>query len=414
MEITKPKAKPKLIRPFTPGKKLTESLSKHIPNMKSQKILTKHKPSNSYSGSASIKTLSLPTKPSVSRPSSKPETARKSIEPKKKLISHRKSSSISDRSSSLIKSTIQAMHKRNSSQEFQKPSETSIISKVSYRSNTGLMPGNPNKVNQDAFIIVRTMVFSSSLIGVADGHGINGEHVSGYAKERYPSLLSQHPGFFSEPSTAITASALKLNKEVCERDFDTNFSGSTFITVLIRGKKLWCANIGDSRALLGREMQALDHASATDKCKGAVSRGSNHWMSIALSRDHKPNEADESARIESCGGRVEAYQDEHGNPFGPCRVWLKHQNIPGLAMSRALGDKVAGSVGVVAQPEILEFEVTRQDKFIVVGSDGIFEFLSNEDVVKIVVPYWRRGDCEGAAEALAKEARCAWLRVIHR
>ena len=110
-------------------------------------------------------------------------------------------------------------------------------------------------------------------------------------------------------------------------------------------------------------------------------------MSIALSRDHKPNESDESARISSCGGRVEAYQDEHGNPFGPSRVWLKNQNIPGLAMSRSLGDQVAASVGVICEPEVLEFELTKEDKFIVIGSDGIFEFLSNEDVVKLVVPY---------------------------
>ena len=406
MEIGKAKTKPKLIRPFTPGKKLTESNSKHLINMKSQKILTKHKPSNSYGGSSSKKSLNLLSKPSISRPSSKPETERKGVEPKKKLIVHRKSSSISDRSSALIESTIQSMHKRNSSQNFPKPSPVSIISKYSYRSNTGLMPGNPGKVNQDNYLLVKDMAFNSSLIGVADGHGINGEHVSGYIKERYPSLLSSHSSFLSDPSKAISCSASKLNREVCHQNFDTNFSGSTFISVLIRGKRLWCANIGDSRALLAREIQSQDN--------GKGGRGSNHWMSIALSRDHKPNEADESSRIALSGGRVEAYQDEHGNPFGPSRVWLKHQNIPGLAMSRAIGDKVASSVGVIAEPEILEFEVTGEDRFIVVGSDGVFEFLSNEDVVKMVVPYWRRDDPEGAAEVLAREARCAWLRVIHR
>ena len=110
-------------------------------------------------------------------------------------------------------------------------------------------------------------------------------------------------------------------------------------------------------------------------------------MSIALSRDHKPNEPDESERILNSEGRVEAYQDEHGNPFGPSRVWLLHQNIPGLAMSRSFGDKVAASVGVVSEPEILEFTLLHNDRFIVIGSDGVFEFLNNEDIVKLVVPY---------------------------
>jgi serine/threonine protein phosphatase PrpC len=61
-------------------------------------------------------------------------------------------------------------------------------------------------------------------------------------------------------------------------------------------------------------------------------------------------------------------------------------------MSRSLGDLVAASVGVIYEPEILEYDITPEDKFIVLGSDGIFEFLANEDIVRIVVPYWKIGD----------------------
>ena len=61
-------------------------------------------------------------------------------------------------------------------------------------------------------------------------------------------------------------------------------------------------------------------------------------------------------------------------------------------MSRSIGDLVAASVGVIHEPETLQYGVTAEDKFIVIGSDGIFEFLSNEEVVKIVVPYWKADD----------------------
>lgn len=61
-------------------------------------------------------------------------------------------------------------------------------------------------------------------------------------------------------------------------------------------------------------------------------------MSISLSRDHKPDEPDEQARITSYGGRIESYLDEQGNKLGPARVWLKDQDVPGLAMSRSVGD----------------------------------------------------------------------------
>lgn len=33
--------------------------------------------------------------------------------------------------------------------------------------------------------------------------------------------------------------------------------------------------------------------------------------------------------------------DENGQPMGPFRVWLQYAWIPGLAMSRALGDVLA-------------------------------------------------------------------------
>ena len=117
-------------------------------------------------------------------------------------------------------------------------------------------------------------------------------------------------------------------------------------------------------------------------------------------------------RIAARGGRVESYQDENGNPVGPARVWLKNQDLPGLAMSRSLGDGVAASVGVIPDPEILEFLLNAEDKFIAIGSDGVFEFLSNEEVVKIVVPYWKSKDVKGACEALWKESNLRWKTVI--
>jgi len=63
--------------------------------------------------------------------------------------------------------------------------------------------------------------------------------------------------------------------------------------------------------------------------------------------------------------------------------------MPGLAMSRSLGDTIAHEVGVVSIPEVKSFLVGIEDKFIVIGSDGVFEFLTNEDVAKIVLPFYQ-------------------------
>jgi serine/threonine protein phosphatase PrpC len=63
--------------------------------------------------------------------------------------------------------------------------------------------------------------------------------------------------------------------------------------------------------------------------------------------------------------------------------------MPGLAMSRSLGDQVAHSVGVSSIPEVKSFLVGVDDKFIIIGSDGVFEFLTNEDLARIVMPFYR-------------------------
>ena len=46
-------------------------------------------------------------------------------------------------------------------------------------------------------------------------------------------------------------------------------------------------------------------------------------------------------------------------------------------MTRSFGDEVAARVGVIAEPEILELDLCKDDKFIVLASDGVWEFLSN-------------------------------------
>lgn len=49
-------------------------------------------------------------------------------------------------------------------------------------------------------------------------------------------------------------------------------------------------------------------------------------------------------------GRIDSFRDSEKNPVGPLRVWLKNEDIPGLAMTRSFGDEVASRVGVIAEP----------------------------------------------------------------
>lgn len=66
--------------------------------------------------------------------------------------------------------------------------------------------------------------------------------------------------------------------------------------------------------------------------------------------------------------------------MGPARVWLADMDLPGLAMSRSLGDYVAQSVGVIPVPEVNIYNININDRFVIIASDGVWEFLSNEAV----------------------------------
>lgn len=80
-------------------------------------------------------------------------------------------------------------------------------------------------------------------------------------------------------------------------------------------------------------------------------------------------------------------------------------------MTRSLGDSVAASVGVISEPEIIEYQYSKNDKILVLGSDGLWEFLENAEIVKLLAPYYLNDDLEGACEMLLNEAVSRWNKV---
>lgn len=111
------------------------------------------------------------------------------------------------------------------------------------------------------------------------------------------------------------------------------------------------------------------------------------------------------------GGRIEPYRDENDEFIGPQRVWLKNQDIPGLAMSRSFGDRVAASVGCISTPEIFEFPLSEEDKFIILASDGVWEFISSNECVDIIKDYYLANDINGCCNYILKESSRRWVEV---
>jgi hypothetical protein len=95
----------------------------------------------------------------------------------------------------------------------------------------------------------------------------------------------------------------------------------------------------------------------------------------------------------------------------PPRVWDSTLEKPGCAFSRSFGDAVAKEVGVTAEPEILVWEISPKDKFAVIASDGVFEFITSQAVVDMIEKY---NDKLAAAKHVVSEAYRLWLTYDDR
>ncbi len=97
---------------------------------------------------------------------------------------------------------------------------------------------------------------SSYYFGVCDGHGLYGHHVSGYVRDLLPNLMNSELLKNKDPEKRnylIENVFLNVNNKLCnDRSIDTNFSGSTCVSLIVNSESLVCANIGDSRCVLGR------------------------------------------------------------------------------------------------------------------------------------------------------------------
>ena len=269
-------------------------------------------------------------------------------------------------------------------------------------SKTGYAGEDEKKVNQDNYFVFRNFMNDVNYIfmGVCDGHGSVGQEISNFLKENLPidlnhALRNKNKNILTDNiSDIITEIFIKENTKLISNEMiNSMLSGSTCVSVIYTPIKLITANVGDSRIILGK-----------------FNKNENKWISVDLTRDHKPSLPDEEKRILKKGGRIEPMKDEDNSFIGPPRVWLKEQEYPGLAMSRSFGDRVAHSVGVSEEPEIKEYNFCEEDKFFVVSSDGLFEFISSQNIVEIIKDYYLSKDIVGCCEYLYELSRDKWMK----
>ena len=280
------------------------------------------------------------------------------------------------------------------------------VKKVGSFSQAGKGEDGFTKVNQDSFLVLQNQYnFKDfNIFSVLDGHGVNGHLVSRFAVKYFTSFFKNNKKMnqYINDEDTICYRLKKNDYDILKRafrhaerdiskndDIDANFSGTTCVMVFQIGERLICANVGDSRAII---------------VKGS---NDNDLKIKPLSIDQKPDDPEESKRIIENGGEISQYEED-GEKSGPFRVWKKGEVYPGIAMSRSIGDLIASTLGVIPEPKFIEDKVDKDTKFIVVASDGVWEFLDNKAVTNIVMPFYKKNDPDGACKALIKESTEWW------
>jgi protein phosphatase 1L len=201
---------------------------------------------------------------------------------------------------------------------------------------------------EDRCLVVPNLTKTSTLYGVFDGH--NGNTASQYCVDHFGKVVANELVKSSKRNIeeVLFESFRIVDKEYCQQD--EHISGSTACVLVVEENKITVANTGDSRAILVG--------------KGDV----GDIRAIPLSNDHKPDRLDERERIAKAGGTV--------SHWGVWRV----EGI--LAMSRVIGDKSLKQF-CIPDPDIVSRNIEKGDKFIVIGTDGVWDVLRNDEVALI-------------------------------
>eukprot|EP00316_Scyphosphaera_apsteinii_P008375 CAMPEP_0119310726 /NCGR_PEP_ID=MMETSP1333-20130426/19888_1 /TAXON_ID=418940 /ORGANISM="Scyphosphaera apsteinii, Strain RCC1455" /LENGTH=454 /DNA_ID=CAMNT_0007314961 /DNA_START=94 /DNA_END=1458 /DNA_ORIENTATION=+ len=259
----------------------------------------------------------------------------------------------------------------------------------------GVMPGPRGfvaaKINQDRGVVVWPFngSYNEALLCVFDGHGAKGEIVAEHCVQSIPERLQRDPEKLrTQPEAVLSQVVIEIDHELLTGELGSiaQSCGTTSIIVYVKGSQLWTACSGDSRAIKG--FRSGGRVAAQD-----------------LSVDCKPDSPSESERIIQCGGVVSP-----AHMGRPARVWADGRI--GLAMSRSLGDGECKRYGVIPDPELKRFELAPApsacadgDLFLVVASDGVWEFIPSAEAVDIVS---RSSNANEASLNLVQQAAKRW------
>ncbi|GMH23229.1 hypothetical protein Nepgr_025072 [Nepenthes gracilis] len=216
---------------------------------------------------------------------------------------------------------------------------------------------------------------SYSVFGVFDGH--KGSAAAIYTKKNIlnnilnaiPSDLHRDEWIAALPR-ALVAGFVKTDKDFLESGQE---SGTTATFVIIDGRVVTVASVGDSNCIL-------------ESAEGGI---------YCLSADHRlEDNVEERERVSASGGEVGRLNTGGGTEIGPLRCWPG-----GLCLSRSIGDRDVGEF-IVPVPFVKQVKLSTAGGRLIISSDGVWDNLSIESTLECC----RGMSAEAAAAQVVKEA----------
>jgi serine/threonine protein phosphatase PrpC len=207
-----------------------------------------------------------------------------------------------------------------------------------------------------------------NLFGIYDGHG--GSKVSEYIAEHIPTYYC-HPYLKTPFCKKYHNSTFEtIQKKILETKFGYSMGSTCLLNIMYKYNDEYhmnICNIGDSRLTIVYK----------------------DGQSKQITTDHKPDDANETQRIKKMGGDI--YLDSEGI-----------YRIGDLSLSRAFGD--GDNAPYISQkPDIYYKKICPSTKYIVMGCDGLWDVVKNNELFKLLEKFKENGYAENLASCLATE-----------
>ncbi|OEU22466.1 protein serine/threonine phosphatase 2C, partial [Fragilariopsis cylindrus CCMP1102] len=259
-----------------------------------------------------------------------------------------------------------------------------------FRSQRGYNSQYPLKSNQEKYSITLNFASESGdgVIGVFSGHGENGQQCANFSQRVLPQQLAKFGAWnpnawpllntneFEQCCRRAFNGTNKMSHE--ENEVDDELSGTSAAIVCFHGGRMTVCNVGD--------------------CREQRYRPEGEVFAIPMTKDHTLLCQEELERIKKAGAEVElinqiedtdlAFNSLNGvssveREESPLLLQIPGKPYTGTKFTRSIGNSMIEGIGVSSDPEVLSCDLSTNDDMLIIASNGVFEFLTNQEVIDI-------------------------------